>query len=133
MSWEVVARPQAEIDTVETADWYDTKRAGLGVEFVEEVLTVFDALKINPLLNWTASHQEHPLALSKKIPLSRDLRSDRRFSPGDHCGCGSCRQARSHLARPRVTPTSVHRTLAAIGSLVSGGAHTIYDLRFTIY
>lgn len=51
MNWQVVARPQAENDVLETADWYDTQRAGLGAEFIEEVLAVFDALEINPLLN----------------------------------------------------------------------------------
>ena len=56
MSWQVVARPQAEIDIVETADWYDTQRAGLGAEFIEEVLAVFDALERNPLLNC----RQHP-------------------------------------------------------------------------
>ncbi len=51
MSWWVVARPQAEDDIEQTADWYDTQRAGLGAEFIEEILSVFDALEINPLLN----------------------------------------------------------------------------------
>jgi toxin ParE1/3/4 len=56
MNWQVVARPQAENDVSETADWYDSQRPGLGVEFIEEVLTVFDALEINPLLNC----RQHP-------------------------------------------------------------------------
>jgi plasmid stabilization system protein ParE len=51
MNWQVVARPQAENDVMETADWYDSQHAGLGAEFIEEVLTVFDDLAINPLLN----------------------------------------------------------------------------------
>jgi len=36
---------------LEAANWYDTQRAGLGDEFVEEVLAVFDALEVNPLLH----------------------------------------------------------------------------------
>jgi plasmid stabilization system protein ParE len=51
MNWQVVSRPQAENDVLETSEWYDSQRAGLGAEFIEEVLTVFDALEINPLLN----------------------------------------------------------------------------------
>jgi len=51
MSWQVVARPQAEDDILEAAEWYDTQRAGLGDEFIEEVLTVFGALEVNPLLH----------------------------------------------------------------------------------
>ena len=51
MSWRVVVRPEAGEDVIEAAAWYDTRREGLGNEFVEEVLRVFDALTVNPLLN----------------------------------------------------------------------------------
>ena len=51
MNWVVVTRPQAEDDVIEAAEWYDTQRAGLGDEFVEEILVVFDALEVNPLLH----------------------------------------------------------------------------------
>jgi hypothetical protein len=51
MKWKVVARPEAEDDILEAANWYDTQRAGLADEFVEEVLAVFDALEVNPLLH----------------------------------------------------------------------------------
>jgi toxin ParE1/3/4 len=56
MNWQVVARPQAQNDVVETADWYDSQRPGLGAEFIEEVPATFDALEINPLLNC----RQHP-------------------------------------------------------------------------
>ena len=48
MKWTVVARPQAKNDVLETADWYDRQQPGLGDEFIEEVVTVFDALAVNP-------------------------------------------------------------------------------------
>jgi plasmid stabilization system protein ParE len=51
MKWQVVTRPQAEDDVIEAADWYDSQCPGLGDEFVEEVLAVFDALEVNPLLH----------------------------------------------------------------------------------
>lgn len=51
MSWEVVARPQAADDVLDVADWYDSQRAGLGDEFTEEILAVFDAIAVNPLLH----------------------------------------------------------------------------------
>ena len=51
MNWRVVIRPEVEQDMAEAAQWYETKQAGLGVEFVEEVLQVWDALAENPLLN----------------------------------------------------------------------------------
>ena len=50
MKWVVVARPQAEDDVIEAADWYDTQSAGLGDEFIDEILTIFDDLETNPLL-----------------------------------------------------------------------------------
>lgn len=51
MKWNVVARPQAEDDIIEAAEWYDDQRVGLGDEFIEEILTVFDELESNPLLH----------------------------------------------------------------------------------
>jgi toxin ParE1/3/4 len=51
MKWKVVARPQAQIDVIEAATWYDTHRPGLGDEFIEEILAVFDSLKTSPLLH----------------------------------------------------------------------------------
>jgi len=56
MSWQVVVRPDAGNDIVEAAQWYDTQRAGLGDEFVEEILKVFDVLAVTPLLNC----RQHP-------------------------------------------------------------------------
>lgn len=49
MKWTVVARPQAKNDVLEAADWYDRQQPGLGDEFIEEVVTVFDELAVNPL------------------------------------------------------------------------------------
>jgi toxin ParE1/3/4 len=51
MSWRVVVRPRVEEDLAEAAAWYDARREGLGVEFREEVISVFDALADNPFLN----------------------------------------------------------------------------------
>jgi toxin ParE1/3/4 len=51
MSWRVVIRPEVEQDVAEAADWYETRQPGLGGEFVEGVIRVWDALAENPLLN----------------------------------------------------------------------------------
>jgi plasmid stabilization system protein ParE len=51
MKWHVVVRPEVERDVAEAADWYDSRQPGLGAEFREEVIQVFDALMQNPLLN----------------------------------------------------------------------------------
>ncbi|MCA1600454.1 MAG: type II toxin-antitoxin system RelE/ParE family toxin [Acidobacteria bacterium] len=44
-----MVRPEAGDDVVEAAAWYDERRVG-GAEFVEEVLRIFDAIAVNPLL-----------------------------------------------------------------------------------
>jgi toxin ParE1/3/4 len=51
MNWRVVIRPEVEQDVAEAAIWYESRQTGLGVEFVEEVIQVWDALAENPLLN----------------------------------------------------------------------------------
>jgi len=51
MNWQVVSRPEAEIDVIEIAEWYDSRSEGLGDRFVEEFLTVLDKLAINPFLH----------------------------------------------------------------------------------
>jgi toxin ParE1/3/4 len=51
MSWRVQFRPEVEVDVVSAAAWYNSREPGLGAEFVEEVVGVWDALAENPLLN----------------------------------------------------------------------------------
>ena len=51
MNWRIVVRPEVERDVAEAAAWYDSQQPGLGTEFREEVIQVFDALAQNPLLN----------------------------------------------------------------------------------
>jgi plasmid stabilization system protein ParE len=51
MNWRVVLRPEVEVDVSEIAAWYDHRQPGLGSEFVEEVIRVWDTLAENPLLN----------------------------------------------------------------------------------
>lgn len=51
MTWRVEFRPEVEDDLAEAAAWYESRQPGLGTEFVEEVIRVWDALADNPLLN----------------------------------------------------------------------------------
>ena len=51
MNWRVELRPEVEQDVAEAAAWYEARQPGLGVEFVEEVIRVWDALAESPLLN----------------------------------------------------------------------------------
>lgn len=50
MSWRVEFRPEVEQDVVDAAAWYEARQPGLGAEFVEEIICVWDALAENPLL-----------------------------------------------------------------------------------
>jgi len=51
MNWRVEFRPEVEQDMAEAAAWYESRQAGLGAEFIEEVIRVWDALAENPFLN----------------------------------------------------------------------------------
>jgi len=57
MSWRVVIRPEVEEDIAEASLWYESRQAGLGAEFVEEVIRVWDSLEENPFLN----SRRHPV------------------------------------------------------------------------
>ena len=50
MKWRVVIRPEVEQDVAEATRWYESHQAGLGAEFVEEVIRVWDALETDPLI-----------------------------------------------------------------------------------
>jgi toxin ParE1/3/4 len=50
MIWRVEFRPEVEQDVAAAADWYEVRQPGLGQEFVEEIIQVWDALADNPLL-----------------------------------------------------------------------------------
>ena len=51
MNWRVDIRPEVESDVAEAARWYDSQQPGLGAEFVEDIIRVWDALAENPLLS----------------------------------------------------------------------------------
>jgi mRNA-degrading endonuclease RelE of RelBE toxin-antitoxin system len=51
MNWRGVIRPEVEQDVAEAASWYESRQAGLGTEFLKEVIRVWDELEVNPLLN----------------------------------------------------------------------------------
>ncbi|MGP8199665.1 MAG: type II toxin-antitoxin system RelE/ParE family toxin [Limisphaerales bacterium] len=51
MNWRVEFRPEVEQDMAEAAAWYESRQPGLGTEFIEEVIQVWDALAENPFLN----------------------------------------------------------------------------------
>lgn len=56
MNWRVEVRPEVDSDIAEAAAWYEARQHGLGVEFREQVIAVFDSLAENPFLN----SRQHP-------------------------------------------------------------------------
>lgn len=57
MTWRVVFSPGVEQDVTEAAIWYESKRLGLGRDFIGEVITVWRSLADNPLLG----ARKHPM------------------------------------------------------------------------
>lgn len=45
----LAVRPEAEIDALEAASWYDGEREGLGTEFLVELRTTFARIEEGPL------------------------------------------------------------------------------------
>ena len=78
MSWRLEFAPEVEKDVSEAANWYETRQSGLGVQFVEEVIRVWDALTENPLvsnLRQSRRLEEGGMAQSRvvlrmKLPIS---------------------------------------------------------------
>src|SRR5689334_1070765 len=56
MNWRVVVRPEVAEDLANAADWYDSREAGLGDQFIREVFDVLDALATGPFL----ASRKHP-------------------------------------------------------------------------
>ena len=50
MRYQVLLRPEVEHDMTEAITWYDSQQEGLGADFREQMIHVFDALAENPLL-----------------------------------------------------------------------------------
>ena len=61
MNWRVEFRPEVELDVAEAAAWYESRRSGLGKEFVEEVILAWSSLA------------EAPLAMCRRHP-AKDIR-----------------------------------------------------------
>ena len=51
MSLPIALRDEAQAEFDEAFDWYESKRAGLGSEFVAEIQKVFDRIAVTPLLH----------------------------------------------------------------------------------
>lgn len=50
MTWRVRVRPEAELDLLVAAGWYEAQRSGLGAEFIEDLSLLVASLAENALL-----------------------------------------------------------------------------------
>ena len=69
MSYEIIVRPEAEIEVEEAYRWYESRRSGLGKDFVLEVDACFSAILRNPY-SYPVKHKEVRRALLHRFPYS---------------------------------------------------------------
>lgn len=60
--------PEARAEFDEAADWYEQKKAGLGIDFVAKVREVFDRIRTNPRLHQKV-HQGVRKAVVSRFPF----------------------------------------------------------------
>ena len=68
MSLRVDLRPEAEADIEEAATWYEAQREGLGDEFLNEMLSIFETISENPNL-FPIVHRDSHRALIHRFPF----------------------------------------------------------------
>lgn len=68
MTQNVRLRPEAEQDLLEAAFWYEEQRPGIGVQFLDEVLTIFSGIAEAPLMYPTV-HRDTRRALMRRFPF----------------------------------------------------------------
>lgn len=49
MSYDIIIQSEAITDLQEAFDWYETQKAGLGFEFIEEIESGYSKISKNPL------------------------------------------------------------------------------------
>lgn len=69
MSRAFVVRPEAEEDLAEARQWYETRREGLGDEFLEQVDVAFDRIQRMPLVP-AVKYKDTRRVLLKRFPYA---------------------------------------------------------------
>ena len=65
----LLVRPEAKHDITEAARWYESKKIGLGLEFVDEIASVFDRVARGPKM-YAVAYLELRRALAKRFPYA---------------------------------------------------------------
>ena len=61
-------RPEAEHDLSDAASWYESQRAGLGHEFLDEVEAVFSTIAATPFI-YPIVHRNTRRAIMRRFPF----------------------------------------------------------------
>jgi plasmid stabilization system protein ParE len=65
----LIVQPEAEADLSEAFRWYETRRAGLGHEFLDEVSHAFTRISEQPL-RYAVVHREARRMLLRRFPYA---------------------------------------------------------------
>src|SRR5580692_3383136 len=69
MAAELVVAPEAELDVTEAYVWYESRRAGLGEEFLSAVDASMERIRRQPTI-YPRVHEEYRRALVRRFPYA---------------------------------------------------------------
>ena len=69
MTARLIVQPEAESDLVEAFRWYESKRIGLGTDFLEAVSHAFERLSDRPL-RYAVVHRQTRRVLLRRFPYA---------------------------------------------------------------
>ena len=69
MTYKLVVKPEAELDILESAKWYENQQKGLGIRFVNSIDKKILNILENPL-KYQVRYKETRFALVKRFPFS---------------------------------------------------------------
>ena len=69
MSFKLVVRPEVDADLQVTEEWYEEQQAGLGNEFLRDVIATINRIALNPLI-YRVRYRRRPVrwAYTRRFP-----------------------------------------------------------------
>jgi len=69
MSYTRIIKPEAELDIIKATKWYEEKKKGLGIKFLDEIEEKLDIVTSNPL-HYQVRYKNTRLAFLRNFPYS---------------------------------------------------------------
>ena len=69
MPAELIIAPEAELDIAEAREWYESRRAGLGEEFLSSVDACLESIRRWPAM-YAVVHEDFRRALIRRFPYA---------------------------------------------------------------